>query len=71
MFTKARDLAAKLTALRARFNKAVAPAVGLVGQLVVLGVLHGTALHWAQAGLALATLAGVIAAPRNADKPAA
>lgn len=59
---------AKLSALRARFNKAVAPAVGLAGQLVVLGVLHGTALHWTQAAIALATLAGVVAAPKNAEK---
>jgi len=61
----------KLNAYRARFNKATAPAVGLVGQLVALGVLHGTALHWAQALLAAATLVGVVVAPKNADKPTA
>jgi hypothetical protein len=61
----------KLNAYRARFNKAAAPAVGLVAQVVALGVLHGTALHYAQALLAAATLVGVVVAPKNADKPKA
>lgn len=52
----------------ARYRKAVAPAVGLVAQVVALGLLSGTALHWAQLGLAAATLAGVVAAPPNAPK---
>jgi hypothetical protein len=62
---------AKLNAYRARFNKAAAPAVGLVAQVVALGVLHGTTLHYAQVVLAAATLVGVVAAPKNADKPPA
>lgn len=68
MIAKLSAMAAALKAKLARYRKAVAPAVGAVGQLVALGVLHGTALHVAQAVLALATFAGVVASPENAPK---
>jgi hypothetical protein len=39
-----------------------------VGQVVALGVLHGTALHYAEAVIAGATAIGVYVVP-NATKP--
>lgn len=48
--------------------KTVVAVLGLIGQLVSLGLLHGTALHWAQIILAAATAAGVYVVP-NKPKP--
>jgi hypothetical protein len=56
----------------AEVRKAAAAAVGLVAQIVALGFLSGTALHYAQIIIAAATLLGVYIVPKNADpEPAA
>jgi hypothetical protein len=54
----------------ARFRKAVAPAVNVLAQPAVLALFHGQALGVAELVLTAATLAGVIAAPPNAPRPA-
>jgi hypothetical protein len=51
----------------AEIRKAVVPAVGLLAQVVALGVLHGTALEVASAVLWAAAVAGVYGVP-NAPK---
>lgn len=52
----------------AEFRKGLVSVAGLLGQLIALGVLHGTALHWAQIILAALTAIGVVAAS-NAPPP--
>jgi len=49
-------------------RKALVAAVGLVAQVVAAGVLTGTALHAAQAVLAVAALAGVYTVPNDQPK---
>jgi hypothetical protein len=54
--------------VKARFaeaRKTVVAVLGVVAQAVSLGVLHGAALHDAQIVLAVATAAGVWAAPNK------
>lgn len=51
----------------AEIRKAAIAVLGVIAQAVALGVLHGTALHYAQVVLAAATAAGVYVAP-NAPK---
>lgn len=65
LVSNTKDAAAKLP----QYKKAVAYALTFVSEAVALGVLHGTALYVAQAVLAAAGFAGVVAA-RNAPKPA-
>jgi len=54
----------------AEVRKSVAGAVGLVAQVVAAGVLSGTALHVAQAVLAIAAVAGVYVVPNDNPKKA-
>lgn len=49
----------------AELRKAAVAVVGVVTQLIALGVLHGTALHVAQAVLSAATAAGVWVVPNK------
>lgn len=53
----------------AEFRKGIVAVAGLLGQVIALGVLHGTALHWAQVALAAVTALGVVLAT-NDDPPA-
>lgn len=46
-------------------RKALIAVVGLVGQAVALGLLHGTALHVAQLVLAAGTALGVYGVPNK------
>ena len=46
-------------------RKALVAVAGVVVQAVALGVLHGTALHYAQLFVALATAAGVYGVPNK------
>lgn len=57
-----RAVASKLSAAR----KAVVAVAGVAAQLVALGVLSGSTLHYVQVGLAVLTAAGVYAAPNKA-----
>jgi hypothetical protein len=52
----------------AKVRKAAIAGVAVVGQVVALGVLHGTALHYAEGILAAAAAVGVYVVP-NATKP--
>lgn len=57
-----------LKALRAKLapaRKALVAVAGVAAQLVALGVLSGSALHYAQVVLAVLTAAGVYAAPNS------
>lgn len=58
---------AKLNALRARFNKAIAPIILVLAQPGVLALFHGRALVLAELVVTAAGAVGVIAAPKNAD----
>lgn len=58
----------KVLAFVASARKALVAVVGVVAQLVAVGVLSGSALHWAQVVLAALAAAGVYAVP---NKPAA
>jgi hypothetical protein len=49
----------------AEARKTLVAVLGVVAQAVSLGVLHGAALHGAQVVLAVATAAGVWAAPNG------
>lgn len=51
-------------------RKGVVTVLGVIAQLISLGVLSGSALHWAQIIIAAATAVGVISIP-NAARPAA
>ncbi|MGZ4542072.1 MAG: hypothetical protein ACXVXI_02875 [Mycobacteriaceae bacterium] len=51
------------------FKKTAAAVAGFVAEAVASGLLSGTALHWAQAVLAVATVVGVYQA-KNEPKPA-
>ena len=53
----------------AEVRKVAVAVVGVVAQVVALGLLHGTALHWAQVVVAAATAVGVYGVP-NAPKAA-
>jgi len=48
-------------------RKAAVALVGAVAQGISLGFLHGTALHYAQIVVAVATLLGVYVVPNGAD----
>ena len=51
-------------------RKALVAVAALAAQVIALGVLHGTALHYVQVGLAALAAVGVYAVP-NAKKPLA
>lgn len=53
----------------AEIRKTLTALVGLVAQVVALGVLSGTALHWAQLVLAGATAVGVYVVPNGTKAP--
>ena len=59
----------RLRAVAAQARKALVATAGLVGQLLALGLLHGTAEQAAQVVLAAATALGVYGV-RNASKSA-
>lgn len=62
-------LAAKARAAVARARKTAVTVATLLGQVVAFGLLDGTALHYAQLALGLATVLGVYGV-KNAEKPA-
>lgn len=53
----------------AEYRKGIAAAAGGLAELVALGVLHGTVLAVAQAVIAAATAAGVVAVPNAGKEP--
>jgi len=48
-----------------RYTKYLVALLGVPGQLVALGLVHGTALHWTQLAVALLTAEGVRMSPPN------
>lgn len=46
-------------------RKCAVAVAGAVGQLVAIGLVHGTALEWCQVLLAAATAAGVYTIPNG------
>lgn len=48
-----------------KFWKLIPAIAGAVGQVIALGVLTGSALHYAQIILAVLTVVGVWAVPKN------
>lgn len=53
----------------AQYWKALPAVAGVIAQLIALGLLTGSALHYAQIILSVLTAIGVVAAPKNAPKP--
>jgi hypothetical protein len=48
-----------------KFDKALVAVIGVLAQLVALGVLHGDALHYANVVIAVATALGVYHMPNK------
>lgn len=53
----------------AEVRKAAAALAGVIGQVVALGLLHGTALHYAQVAIAVATFVSVFVIPNAKAEP--
>jgi len=51
----------------AQYSKLIPTILGILGQLLALGVFHGTALHYAQVTVAVLTAVGVFLAPKNKE----
>lgn len=60
----------KVLAALGTVRKALVAVAGVAAQLIAVGVLHGTVLHWVQVALGALAAAGVYAVP-NAAKPKA
>ncbi len=52
------------------YRKGLVALVTLLGQVLALGVLSGSALHYAQLALAVLTAVGVVLVPNDPPRPA-